>query len=94
MKTFLLLAILFLTPAVLADDEGHHQRLDRVTTGDGAFSVICAECGSLRSAAWLCCTHSGREAEKQFVQIEKDDPKCAIGTPRGHEFVAPTVEPS
>jgi tetratricopeptide (TPR) repeat protein len=82
MKTFLfLLAILFLTPAVLADDEGHHHEdLTESQLGTVHFPSSCAEAVRKPVERGVAMLHSFwyEEAEKQFVQIEKDDPKCAI----------------
>jgi tetratricopeptide (TPR) repeat protein len=82
MKTFLfLLVILFLTPAVLADDEGHHHEdLTEAQLGTVHFPSSCAEAVQKPVERGVAMLHSFwyEEAEKQFVQIEKDDPKCAI----------------
>ncbi len=88
MKTFLfLLAILFLTPAalaptVLADDEGHHhhEEMTEVQVGIVHFPTSCAASVQKSIERGVAMLHSFwyEEAEKQFKQIEKDDPGCAI----------------
>ena len=82
MKTCLfLLAILFLGPAVWADDEGHHHEdLTEAQLGTVHFSSSCAEAVQKPVERGVAMLHSFwyEEAEKEFQQIEKDDPKCAI----------------
>lgn len=82
MKTFLfLLAVLFLTPAVLADDEGHHhEEMTEAQVGTVHFPSSCAAAVQLPVERGVAMLHSFwyEEAEKEFVQIEKDDPQCAI----------------
>ena len=82
MKTFFfLLAILFLTPAVLADDEGHHhEEMTEAQVGTVHFPSSCAAAVQLPVERGVAMLHSFwyEEAEAEFVQIEKDDPKCAI----------------
>ena len=82
MKTCLfLLAILFLTPAVLADDEGHHhEEMTEAQLGTVHFPSSCAAAVQKPVERGVAMLHSFwyEEAEKEFVQIEKDDPRCAI----------------
>ncbi len=83
MKTCLiLLAILFLTPAVLADDEGHHHKeeMTEAQLGTVHFPSSCAAAVRKPVERGVAMLHSFwyEEAEKEFQQIEKDDPQCAI----------------
>ncbi len=82
MKTCLiLLAILFFTPAVLADDEGHHQEeMTEAQLGTAHFPSSCAAAVQKPIERGVAMLHSFwyEEAEKEFQQIEKDDPHCAI----------------
>src|SRR6202051_2439326 len=82
MKTCLsLVAILFLGPAVWADDEGHHHEdLTEAQLGTVHFSSSCADAVQKPVERGVAMLHSFwyEEAEKEFQQIENDDPKCAI----------------
>jgi hypothetical protein len=82
MKTCLfLLAILILTPAVFADDEGHHhEEMTEAQVGTVHFPSSCAAAVQLPVERGVAMLHSFwyEEAEAEFVQIEKDDPQCAI----------------
>jgi hypothetical protein len=78
---FLLLAILLLTPSVLADDEGHHhEEMTEAQVGTVHFPSSCAAAVQLPVERGVAMLHSFwyEEAEAEFVQIEKDDPQCAI----------------
>jgi len=82
MKTCLcLLSILFLASVVLADDEGHHHEdLSESQLGTVHFPSSCATTVQKPVERGVAMLHSFwyEEAEKEFQQIEKDDPKCAI----------------
>ena len=82
MKAYLfLLSILFLAPAAYADDEGHHhEEMTEAQLGTVHFPSSCAAAVRKPVERGVAMLHSFwyEEAEKQFVQIEKDDPKCAI----------------
>src|SRR5258708_27938736 len=82
MKTgLLLLSILFLATVALADDESHHHEdMTEAQVGTVHFPTSCAEAVQMPIERGVAMLHSFwyEEAEKQFVQIEKDDPKCAI----------------
>ena len=78
---FFLLAILFLAAAVVADDEGHHhEEMTEAQLGTVHFPSSCAAAVQTPVERGVAMLHSFwyEEAEKEFVQIEKDDPKCAI----------------
>ena len=82
MKTCICLLVLFVcsSPFSLADDEGHrHEDMTEAQVGTVQFPSSCASVQKPieRGVAML---HSFwyEEAEKQFQQIEKDDPQCAI----------------
>jgi tetratricopeptide (TPR) repeat protein len=83
MKMFLLAVALCFAiglPAV-ADDEGHHHEdLNEVQVGTVHFPSSCAESVQKPIERGVAMLHSFwyEEAEKQFQQIEKDDPQCAI----------------
>src|SRR5258707_12345120 len=83
MKTRLfLLAILFLTPAVLADDEGHHHaEMTEAQLGTVHFPSSCAAGVQKPVERGVAMLHSfwDEEAEKEFQQIQKGDPRAAIG---------------
>jgi len=82
MKTCLfLLAILLLTPAVLAGDEGHHhEEMTEAQLGTVHFPSSCAAGVQKPVERGVAMLHSFwyEEAEKEFQQIQKDDPRCAI----------------
>ena len=82
MKVYLLLlAIVFLSPAALADDEGHHhQEMTEAQLGTVHFPSSCAAAVQKPVERGVAMLHSFwyEEAEKEFTQIEKDDPQCAI----------------
>jgi len=84
MKTFLfLLAILFLCPTVFADDEGHHHEdITEAQVGTVHFPTSCAEAVQKPIERGVAMLHSFwyEEAEKQFQQIEKDDPSARSPT--------------
>src|SRR5258708_13108377 len=82
MKTCVsLLAILFLGSGVFADDEGHHhEEMTEAQLGTVHFPSSCAAAVQKPVERGVAMLHSFwyEEAEKQFQQIEKDDPQCAI----------------
>jgi tetratricopeptide (TPR) repeat protein len=84
MKKYLfLLAILLgaLTLLVADDDEGHHHEdISEAQVGTVHFPSSCAPAVQQRIERGVAMLHSFwyEEAEKQFVQVEKDDPQCAI----------------
>lgn len=64
-----------------ADDEGHHhEELTEAQLGTVHFpsSCLAAEQGPVERGVAMLHSFWYEEAEKQFEQIEKDDPKCAI----------------
>jgi tetratricopeptide (TPR) repeat protein len=76
----LLVAGLFCS-SCLADDEGHHHEdLTEAQVGTVHFPSSCSANVTKPIERGVAMLHSFwyEEAEKQFVQIEKDDPKCAI----------------
>lgn len=83
MKTFALLLAIFLCASILAvaDDEGHHHEdLTEAQVGIVHFpsSCLAAEQKPIQRGVAMLHSFWYEEAEKQFQQIEKDDPKCAI----------------
>jgi tetratricopeptide (TPR) repeat protein len=80
-KYFLLLAILLCVPCFAADDEGHHHEdLTEAQLGTVHFPSSCAVAVQKPVERGVAMLHSFwyEEAEKEFQQIEKDDPQCAI----------------
>jgi hypothetical protein len=77
-----LLAVSLCAPKFLAaDDEGHHhEELTEAQVGIVHFSSSCLAAEQKPVERGVAMLHSFwyEEAEKQFQQIEKDDPKCAI----------------
>jgi tetratricopeptide (TPR) repeat protein len=82
MKTTLLLAVLLASSCfLLADDEGHHHEdMNQVQVGTVHFPSSCSAAVQKPIERGVAMLHSFwyEEAEKQFQQIEKDDPQCAI----------------
>jgi tetratricopeptide (TPR) repeat protein len=83
MKTCICLLVLFVcaSPFSLADDEGHHHEdMTEVQVGTVQFPSSCAASVQKPIERGVAMLHSFwyEEAEKQFQQIEKDDPQCAI----------------
>ena len=83
MKIFLLtlaLSLAIVLPAA-ADDEGHHHEdMNEVQVGTVHFATSCSASVQKPIERGVAMLHSFwyEEAEKQFQQIEKDDPQCAI----------------
>src|ERR1700758_809701 len=76
-----LAASLCLTVSVLADDEGHHHEdLSEQQLGTVHFPVSCAPSVEKPFERGVALLHSFwyEEAEKEFADIAKDDPKCAM----------------
>src|SRR3954462_9568576 len=77
-----LLAFSLCAPKFLAaDDEGHHhEELTEAQVGIVHFPSSCLTAEQKPVERGVAMLHSFwyEEAEKQFQQIEKDDPKCAI----------------
>jgi hypothetical protein len=83
MKTFLSVSLLLLLSCSLAmaDDEGHHHEdLTEAEVGTVHFPTSCAPSSQRSIERGVAMLHSFwyEEAQKQFVQAEKDDRKCAI----------------
>lgn len=81
-KSVWLLALLLSVPVCLiADDEGHHhEEMNEAQLGTVRFPSSCAASVQKPIERGVAMLHSFwyEEAEKEFVQIEKDDPQCAI----------------
>lgn len=82
MKTCACLLVLLSTCVFsLAADEGHHpEEMNEVQVGTVNFPSSCAASVQKPIERGVAMLHSFwyEEAEKQFQQIEKDDPQCAI----------------
>ena len=81
LASLLLCASLFTLPALADDQENdHHEDLTAAQLGTVNFPVSCAPAVQKRFARGVALLHSFwyEEAEKEFQQIEKDDPHCAM----------------
>ena len=83
MKTFTfgVLLTMCLASPLFADDEGHHHEdLMEQQLGTVHFPVSCAAAARKPFGRGVALLHSFwyEEAEKEFAQIAKDDPKCAM----------------
>jgi len=82
MKYLVILAVLLTCSCfVVADDEAHHHEdLNEAQVGTVHFPSSCASAVQKPIERGVAMLHSFwyEEAEKQFQQIEKDDPQCAI----------------
>ena len=82
MKYLIILAVLLTCSCfVVADDEAHHHEdLNEAQVGTVHFPSSCASAVQKPIERGVAMLHSFwyEEAEKQFQQIEKDDPQCAI----------------
>jgi len=82
MKTILLLAFALVVPCHLAaDDEGHHHEdLTEAQLGTVHFPSSCSAAVQKPVERGVAMLHSFwyEEAEKEFEQLEKGDPQCAI----------------
>ena len=80
----ILVFVLSFSPFALADDEGqghhHHEEMAEVQVGTVHFPTSCAPAVQKSIERGVAMLHSFwyEEAETQFVQVEKDDPNCAI----------------
>src|SRR5260370_35878491 len=80
---WLLLLVLLSTFAVFADDDknhSHHEDLNENQLGTVHFPVSCASAVQKPFERGVALLHSFwyEEAEKGFLQIEQDDPRCAM----------------
>ncbi|HZP17667.1 MAG TPA: hypothetical protein VFB00_06870, partial [Terriglobales bacterium] len=73
-------AVLLLFTFALADEGHHHEDLTEAQLGTVHFPSSCAASVQKPIERGVAMLHSFwyEEAEKEFVQIEKDDPQCAI----------------
>src|SRR5580765_8041726 len=78
----LLFCLVFTLVAVADDDKDHHHHEDltEAQLGTVHFPVSCAESVQKPFARGVALLHSFwyEEAEKEFLDIAKDDPKCAM----------------
>lgn len=78
----LLLSLLVAFPAFADDDQGHqhHEDLNETQLGTVHFPVSCAAAVQKPFQRGVALLHSFwyEEAEKEFIQIGKDDPHCAM----------------
>src|SRR5579863_6041493 len=83
MKTSAWLLALLLSASLLSfadDDAHHHEDMTEAQVGTVHFPTSCAASAQKPFERGVALLHSFwyEEAEKQFQQIEKDDPQCAI----------------
>src|SRR5438874_11827442 len=82
MKKFLVFSLFALcSPCLLDADEGHHhEEMTEAQLGTVHFSSSCATAVQKPIERGVAMLHSFwyEEAEKEFQQIEKDDPQCAM----------------
>ena len=82
MKPFFIASILLFSACfLLADDEAqHHEDITEAQVGTVHFPSSCASTVQKPIERGVAMLHSFwyEEAEKEFQQIEKDDPQCAI----------------
>jgi len=82
MKNFLLLCAFVLCVPVflLADEDHHHEEMTEAQVGTVHFPSSCSAAVQKPVERGVAMLHSFwyEEAEKEFLQIEKDDPQCAI----------------
>lgn len=79
----LLLSVLFAVPALAANDDEkdhHHEDLNEAQLGTVHFPVSCAASVEKPFERGVALLHSFwyEEAEKEFLDIAKDDPHCAM----------------
>jgi tetratricopeptide (TPR) repeat protein len=78
----LLVSLLFVLPAFAADEQGHqhHEDLNETQLGTVRFPVSCTAAVQKPFQRGVALLHSFwyEEAEKEFLQIAKDDPNCAM----------------
>src|SRR5947209_1268856 len=73
-----------LSSLAVADDEGnghqHHEEMNEVQVGTVHFPTSCAAATQKSIERGVAMLHSFwyEEAQKQFEEVEKDDPNCAI----------------
>lgn len=81
MKVLLVAFVLLSRCFLIADDDGqHHEDLTEAQVGTVNFPSSCAASVQKPIERGVAMLHSFwyEESEKQFQQVEKDDPKCAI----------------
>jgi hypothetical protein len=85
MAWLLVLSCLFTVSALTDDDKGdkdhhHHEDLTETQLGTVNFPISCAASVQKPFARGVALLHSFwyEEAEKEFLDIAKDDPKCAM----------------
>ncbi len=81
MKSFCLAMVLLCCALPAVADEGHHHEdLTEKQLGTVHFPVSCAEAVQKPFERGVALLHSFwyEEAEKEFADIAKDDPKCAM----------------
>src|SRR5271165_6047074 len=78
--TLVLTVLLLLAFGALADEGHHHEDLTTDQLGTVHFPVSCAATTQKPFERGVALLHSfwSEEAEKEFEQIAKDDPRCAM----------------
>src|SRR4051812_849872 len=78
---YLLCAVLMCSSVfLLADEDHHHEEMTEAQVGTVHFPSSCSAAVQKPVERGVAMLHSFwyEEAEKEFLQIEKDDPQCAI----------------
>ena len=77
---FLCLAIFFSCSAIADDDHQHHEELTQEQLGTVHFPVSCTPDAQKTFSKGVALLHSFwyEEAEKSFVEVEHQDPKCVM----------------
>ncbi len=80
MKTVLIASLLCISSFVAADEGHHHEDLTEAQLGTVHFPSSCSAPMQKPVERGVAMLHSFwyEEAEKEFEQVEKDDPQCAI----------------
>jgi hypothetical protein len=79
MKICCLALAVLLSPFIARADEGHHhEELNEAQLGTVHFPSSCVQRANVERGVAMLHSFWYEEAEKEFQQIEKDDPQCAI----------------
>jgi len=91
---WLIVALLPLIPRALPDEGHHHEEMTAEQLGTVHFPVSCSPSVQKPFESGVALLHSFwyEEAAKQFEQVAKDDPQCAMAPlGSGYQLVASTL---